>query len=154
MSERQRLGDVLLQRELVTRQQLDEALAHQRVGGRRLGEVLLSMGVLTQEQLCWALSESLHIPFVELSDDVIDLDVTRSLPEAVLRRHEAVPVLRVSNEMTVLLADPTNRQATIVPADTFSRPIMTIRPPGRSTRLSARSAARRGSARLPLPPRM
>ena len=123
MSERQRLGDVLLQRELVTRQQLDEALAHQRVGGRRLGEVLLSMGVLTQEQLCWALSESLHIPFVELSDDVIDLDVTRSLPEAVLRRHEAVPVLRVSNEMTVLLADPTNRQATIeLEALTGARP--------------------------------
>ena len=71
------------------------------------------MGVLTQEQLSWALSESLHIPFVELSDDVIDLDVARSLPEAVLRRHEAVPVLRVSNEMTVLLADPTNRQAAI-----------------------------------------
>jgi len=64
VSERQRLGDVLLQRELVTRQQLDEALARQRVGGRRLGEVLLSMGVLTQEQLSWALSESLHIPFV------------------------------------------------------------------------------------------
>jgi hypothetical protein len=98
---------VLLQRELVTRQQLDEALAHQRVGGRRLGEVLLSMGVLTQEQLCWALSESLHIPFVELSDDVIDLDVTRSLPEAVLRRHEAVPgVAGVSNEMTVAPGRP------------------------------------------------
>ena len=44
---------------------------------------------------------------------MIDLDVARSLPEAVLRRHEAVPVLRVSNEMTVLLADPTNRQAAI-----------------------------------------
>src|SRR6185436_894803 len=37
----------------------------------------------------------------------------RSLPETVLRRHEAVPVLRVSNEMTVLLADPTNHQAAI-----------------------------------------
>jgi type II secretory ATPase GspE/PulE/Tfp pilus assembly ATPase PilB-like protein len=104
---------VLLQRDLVTSQQLDEALARQRLTGRRLGEVLLAMGVITQEQLSWALSESLHIPFVELSDDVIDLDVARSLPEAVLRRHEAVPVLRVSNEMTVLLADPTNHQAAI-----------------------------------------
>jgi len=113
VSERLRLGDVLLQRELVTSQQLDEALARQRLTGRRLGEVLLSMGVITQEQLSWALSESLHIPFVELSDDVIDLDVARSLPETVLRRHEAVPVLRVSNEMTVLLADPTNHQAAI-----------------------------------------
>jgi type II secretory ATPase GspE/PulE/Tfp pilus assembly ATPase PilB-like protein len=110
---RQRLGDVLLQRELVTREQLDEALARHRVSGRRLGEVLLSMGALTQEQLTWALSEAFHIPFVELPDEVIDLDVARSFPEAVLRRHEAMPILRVGVEMTVLLADPTSRQAAI-----------------------------------------
>ena len=113
MSTHQRLGDILLQRELVTREQLDEALTLHYVGRRRLGEVLLSMGAINQEQLSWALSESLHIPFVELSDEVIDLEVARSLPEAVLRRHEAVPVLRVNDEMTVLLTDPTNRQAAI-----------------------------------------
>lgn len=113
MSTRQRLGDVLIERELITREQLDEALARHQLSGRRLGEVLLSMGAITQEQLSWGLSEALHIPFVELSDEVIDLEVTRSLPEAVLRRHEAVPILRVADEMTVLVADPTNRQAAI-----------------------------------------
>ena len=91
MSTRQRLGDVLLERELITREQLDEALARHRLNGRRLGEVLVSMGAITQEQLTWALSEAFHIPFVELSDEVVDLEIARSLPEAVLRRHEAVP---------------------------------------------------------------
>ena len=113
MSTRQRLGDVLLERELITREQLDEALARHRLNGRRLGEVLLSMGAITQEQLTWGLSEAFHIPFVELSDEMVDLEVARSVPEAVLRRHEAVPILRVADEMTVLLADPTNRQAAI-----------------------------------------
>jgi type II secretory ATPase GspE/PulE/Tfp pilus assembly ATPase PilB-like protein len=113
LSSRQRLSDVLLQRGLITRGQLDEALARHRATGRRLGEVLLAMGAITQEQLSWALSEALHIPFVELSDEVVDLEVARSLPEAVLRRHEAVPILRVADEMTILLADPTNRQAGI-----------------------------------------
>jgi type II secretory ATPase GspE/PulE/Tfp pilus assembly ATPase PilB-like protein len=97
----------------VTRDQLDDALARQRVNGRRLGELLLSMGMIDQEQLSWALSESLHIPFVDLSEEVIDLEVARSLPETVLRRHEAVPILRVGDEMTVLVSDPTNRQAAI-----------------------------------------
>jgi type II secretory ATPase GspE/PulE/Tfp pilus assembly ATPase PilB-like protein len=113
VSTRQRLGDVLLQRELVTREQLDQALVRHRTSGRRLGEVLLSMGAITQEQLSWALSEAFHIPFVDLSDEVVDLEVARSLPEAVLRRHEAVPILRVADEMTVLVADPTNTQAAI-----------------------------------------
>ena len=113
MSSPQRLGEVLVQRGLVTREQLDEALARQRVSGRRVGELLLAMGAITQEQLSWALSEALHIPLVELSDEVIDLEAARSLPEALLRRHEAVPVLRVGGELTVLLADPTNRQAAV-----------------------------------------
>ena len=98
MNTRQRLGDVLLQHGLVTREQLDEALARHRGSGRRLGEVLLSLGAITREQLTWALSEALHIPFVELSDEVVDLEVARSLPEAVLRRHEAVPILRVAED--------------------------------------------------------
>lgn len=113
MSTRQRLGDVLLERELVTREQLDEALARHRASGGRLGEELVSMGAITQEQLTWALSEAFHIPFVDLSDEVVDLEVARSLPEAVLRRHEAVPILRAGDEMTVLVADPTNKQAAI-----------------------------------------
>ena len=50
---------------------------------------------------------------MELSDEDIDLEVARTLPETVLRRHEAVPVLRVGDELTVLLSDPTNRQAAI-----------------------------------------
>ena len=56
--------------------------------------------------------EALHI-VRRLSDEVVDLEIARSLPEAVLRRHEAVPILRVADEMTVLVADPTNRQAAI-----------------------------------------
>lgn len=113
MSAPARLGEVLVSRGLVTPGQLEEALARQRATGGRLGEVLVAMGILTQEQLDWALSEALEIPFVELSDDVVDLDVARSLPEDLLRRHEAVPILRVGDELTVLVADPTDRQAAV-----------------------------------------
>ena len=63
MSSHQRLGEVLLHRELITHAQLDEALARHHVGRRRLGEVLISMGAINQEQLSWALS-SRYIPFV------------------------------------------------------------------------------------------
>jgi type IV pilus assembly protein PilB len=110
---RTRLGDILVERGLVARDRLDEALEEQARTRRRLGEVLVGLGAITQEQLTWALSEALHVPFVELSEDVIDLDVARALPEDVLRRHEAVPILRVGNEMTVLLGDPTNRRAVV-----------------------------------------
>jgi type IV pilus assembly protein PilB len=113
VSEPHRLGEILVNRGLITPGQLEEALRRQGATGGRLGEVLIAMGALTEEQLDWALSEALQIPFVELSDDVVDLEVARSLPEDLLRRHQAVPILRVGDELTVLVADPTDRQAAV-----------------------------------------
>ena len=71
------------------------------------------MGAITQDQLYWTLSEELSVPYVDLADEVVDFDVARSLPEDVLRRHEAMPVLRVGDELTVIVADPTNRAAAV-----------------------------------------
>lgn len=105
------LREVLLQRGLVTEPELQEALRRQEGTGRRLGEVLVEMGVLTQDQFYWALGEQLGIPYAELSEEMVDLEAARALPEDLLRRHQALPILRSGSELTVALADPTNRQA-------------------------------------------
>lgn len=105
------LRDILLQRGLVTEAELQEALRRHEATGQRLGEVLVEMGVLTEDQLYWALGEQLGIPFAELSEEMVDLEAARALPEELLRRYQALPILKVGNELTVALADPTNRQA-------------------------------------------
>ena len=101
-----RFGDVLLEWGLVSPAHLQEALAVQGRTGRRLGEILLKMGAITEEQLNWALSERLNVPLVDLEDDVVDFALIRSMPEELLRRLEAAPILRVGDEMTVIVADP------------------------------------------------
>ncbi len=108
-----RFGEIVLERGFITPEQLQEALSLQRGTDKRLGELLFEMGLLSQEQINWALSERLGIPYVEFGDEVVDLDLARSMPEELLRRHEAVPVLRVDDELTVILSDPTNRQAAV-----------------------------------------
>jgi type IV pilus assembly protein PilB len=111
VTEPRRFGDILLEWGLVSPAHLQEAVATQARTGKRLGEILLRMGAVTEEQLNWALSERLRVPLVDLDDDVIDFDLVRSMPEELLRRLEAAPVLRVGEEMTVIVADPTNQQA-------------------------------------------
>ena len=69
------------------------------------------MGALTFEEMKWARSELLGVPYVDLTEEMVDLNLARTLPEEALRRHQAVPLVRVGNEMTVALPDPTNRQA-------------------------------------------
>jgi type IV pilus assembly protein PilB len=113
VTEPRRFGDILLEWGLVSPAHLQDAVATQARTGKRLGEILLRMGAVTEEQLNWALSERLRVPLVDLDDDVVDFDLIRSMPEELLRRLEAAPVLRVGEEMTVIVADPTNQQAAV-----------------------------------------
>jgi type IV pilus assembly protein PilB len=110
---KRRLGEILVERGFVSTEQLREALRSQYQEGKRLGEILVEMGALTPDELNWALSELLGIPYVEFREEMVDLDLARSLPEQVLRRHAAFPVLRVGDELTVILSDPTNQQAVV-----------------------------------------
>src|SRR6516165_8717937 len=100
-----------LERGVVTPTPLQAALDLQARSGQGLGQILLQMGVVTEETLNWTLSERLRVPYVDLEDDVVDFDLIRPMPEELLRRHEAVPVLRVGNGLTVILAHPRNSQA-------------------------------------------
>jgi type II secretory ATPase GspE/PulE/Tfp pilus assembly ATPase PilB-like protein len=110
---KRRLGEILVERGFVSTEQLREALRSQYQEGKRLGEILVEMGALTADELNWALSELLGVPYVEFREEMVDLDLARSLPEEVLRRHLAFPVLRIGDELTVILSDPTNQQAVV-----------------------------------------
>ncbi len=110
---KRRLGEILVERGFVSPDQLREALRSQYQEGKRLGEILIEMGALTADELNWALSELLGIPYVEFREEMVDLDLARSMPEEVLRRHEAFPVLRAGEELTVILTDPTNQHAVV-----------------------------------------
>ncbi len=107
----QRLGDVLLAHGLITRQQRRAALEKQKSCGKRLGEILVEDGVLTQDELNWALGNLLGIPYVELSPEMIDPDAFALVPFDLLERYRAVPMVKVGDELTVAMADPTDSQA-------------------------------------------
>lgn len=108
---KRRLGEILVERGFVSPAQLQEALRVQYREGKRLGEILLEMGALSADELNWALSELLGIPYVEFSEEMVDLELARTLPEAVLRRHLAFPVLQAGGELTAILADPLDQAA-------------------------------------------
>ena len=92
---KRRLGEILVERGFVSPDQLREALRVQYQEGKRLGEILVEMGALSMDELNWALSELLNIPYVEFREEMVDLELARTLPEDLLRRHETFPVLRV-----------------------------------------------------------
>src|SRR6476660_5738063 len=54
---KRRLGDIVVERNMVTPQQLEQALEEQRVNGGKLGETLVELGFITRVELAGAISE-------------------------------------------------------------------------------------------------
>ena len=102
------LGDILLEGGHVTSDQLTLAVDEQRRLGRSLGRVLVDLGVLTEGQLVAALATQIGLRFVDLSDFPVDASVVSRVPDAVCRRHTALPIGYEDGRLLVAMADPAN----------------------------------------------
>ena len=102
------LGDILLEGGHVTADQLASAVEEQRRLGRSLGRVLVELGVLTEGQLVEALATQIGLKFVDLSDYPVDGSAVSRIPDAVCRRHNALPIGYDDGRLVVAMADPAN----------------------------------------------
>ncbi|HYC51275.1 MAG TPA: ATPase, T2SS/T4P/T4SS family [Gemmatimonadaceae bacterium] len=106
MAVRRWLGDTLLEAGLVTRQQLDEALAVQNTTGQKLGQTLVSLGYLTDASLLQTLCTDAGVPY--LTDDELQpqADATALIPIELARSHVVVPLKLESRHLVIAMADP------------------------------------------------
>ncbi len=105
---RVRLGDLLLEKKLISEQQLKEALAEQRTSGRKLGRVLIDIGAVSEADLHTCLATYLNIPFVDLAHMTLDPKTVVKLPENHARRHRALVLKEDQRGYLVGMADPTD----------------------------------------------
>jgi type IV pilus assembly protein PilB len=101
-----RLGQGMVERGLITQDELDRALDHQRTTRTRLGEALIDIGAVTSVQLSQALADHLGVPFVDLENHPPDVLLAGMIPEEVARRYLALPVERWNNQVVVAMANP------------------------------------------------
>lgn len=107
-SKKMRLGDALIAEGLITEEQLQQALALQKKSGKRLGQVLVEMNLVTEHDIVQILSKQLKIPFIDLSNYLIDPVIAKLVPEHLAKRHMLVPINKVGNKLTVAMVDPLN----------------------------------------------
>ncbi|GAC1323664.1 MAG: hypothetical protein NVSMB13_03900 [Mycobacteriales bacterium] len=102
------LGDILREDGLVTEEQLASAVEEQQRVGRSLGRVLVDLGALTEGQLVAALASQIGLRYVDLTDYPVDGSAVASVPTAVCRRHNALPIGYEDGRLVVAMADPGN----------------------------------------------
>ncbi len=100
------IGEILLEKGLITSAQLSEAMEIRKRSGVRLDTALLELGHVQQEQLLSVMSEQLSIPMVNLDEVEVDVETLRSLPAKLVYRKKLVPLARQNGRMTVATSDP------------------------------------------------
>lgn len=103
-----KIGDILIEKGIITPSQLENALKIQKDSGLKVGQILIESGVITEEQLIDTISERLKIPHLSLESIVIDPKVVALVPVEVARRYTLIPVFRIGNNLTVAMSDPLN----------------------------------------------
>ena len=109
--EKVRLGEILVQQNLLTSEQLKLALDEQKRSGRKLGRVFIEQGYVTEEEISEALAKQLRIAYINLKYYNLRPEVAQKLPETQARRFRAIVLEDSDRTFKVGMADPTDLNA-------------------------------------------
>lgn len=103
------IGQYLVQKGLITEEQLQEVLAKQKEQkGRLFGDVIIDMKLVTDVQFCQVLAERLNVSYIDLDNTELMPDIVKKIPEATARKYNVIAVSKIGKRMTVATNDPIN----------------------------------------------
>lgn len=112
-NERQKepIGEILVRRGKITAEQLESGLAMQAKSQEFIGEILVGMGCLEEADIVAALIIQCGFPYIAVNKYTIDSQVISLVPAEFARRFHMIPLDRVGNILSVVMADPLNHEA-------------------------------------------
>ena len=107
---KKRLGDMLVSENVVTPEQIEQAMeARKTNGGKKLGETLVELGFTSEENITKALTRQLGVEMVSTATMTIPEDIVALVNPSILRKYMVMPFGYAANNMNVLrvaMADP------------------------------------------------
>ena len=105
---RRDIGELLLEAQVITPEQLSEARSAQKSAPGDIGQILLDLGHASAKQVMQARALQHRVPFIDLATQPIDANAISLVPEATVRRHKVIPVRKNGDRLTVALSDTQN----------------------------------------------
>ncbi len=103
-----KLGEILVRENLITSQQLREALEFQRASGGRLGSNLVKLGIISDDVITAVLSRQYGVPSINLELFQIEAETIKLISQEVALKYSVLPISKVGATLTMAMADPTN----------------------------------------------
>ncbi len=100
------LGQILLKRNLITRDQLKQALYFQKKEQGYIGDVLIKHGFIEEKDVMVALVIQCNFPYIAIDQYDIDCRILELVPKEIARRFHLIPLERVGDVLSVVMANP------------------------------------------------
>ena len=103
--------DILLKKNILGLDQLEEAKALANQTGIKIQEALTKLNYATADEVISAIAEFHNLQFVDLADMTIPQSVVEMVPESVARENRIIPLSQEGNTLKIITSDPDNYDA-------------------------------------------
>ncbi len=100
-----RIGDLLMEKNLLEEEKIQQAIQLQKKSGSRLGDIIIDKGWVSEHDFLQALSLQLDIPYISLQPGLYDPDVVKLLDNETSKRLKMIPLFMVNNILSVATSD-------------------------------------------------
>lgn len=108
---KKRLGELLIERGVLSRENLVEALDYQKKNGGIIGQILIRLGYISEENLAGALGGQLKVPYLPLPHYSINTEAAQRLDEEFCRRNVLMAFDDDDKHIYIVAGDPLNEAA-------------------------------------------
>ena len=105
------LGQILVERGVISTKHLQQALDVQKREGGLVGEIIVALEFAKEEDIAYCLSLQFGYPYLSLENYDISNEVVKIIPKNVCEHYCLIPIDNIGNALTVAMANPLNIQA-------------------------------------------
>jgi len=108
IAQKKLLGESLVEKGLITAEQLRRAELETRASAKPLRKILAEKGLISEEDLTAFLSQQFNLPYVDLTNYLIEPEIIDLVSEGLARKHLLIPILKIGDNLTVAMVDPSD----------------------------------------------
>lgn len=105
------LGELLLERRVITKEDLNKAMAIQKEKGGMLGEVLVDLEMAKEEDIAQAITAQYGFPYLPLANYEIEPEVMEAVAKNVCEQYCLIPIDKIESNLTLAMSNPLNKEA-------------------------------------------
>jgi hypothetical protein len=109
--ERSNLGEMLVKKGLLTKEQLDTVHEYQKTLGGKIGGIIVKLGYMSDEALTREIAKHYSMEVTDLANMVLPVNLLKAVPRSVVEKHHLIPIHVTKNVLTVCMSDPTDYEA-------------------------------------------